>query len=557
MIFNAHSEGDRAGMESFRELLEVRAYGAREKRNQSQVNLEQLSELIAIERNKKNSIEALAKTITEKTKAIEADKAARAALIRTGQEERQNALAMVNAAVGRKTMALDRANRKVLGLRNLSSSIASARATSFPNYISTLKQKHLEARLTDEQWNTFSIDFTSDVGILVETALAEAQQQVVTLTGTTPISATMDSQTPPFVPNYELLDNQPFNVLKNEQKRLEVIIGVDTQNTQKFTQLNARIEKEQNNLTKLQRELEDANQAQARIDSMHNDKRRIYAEIFDAILEEEAEHKKMYEPLERNLASQTGSLRKLTFKVRRIADTAKWAAVGEELVDTRTQGDFRGRGSLLAIANDKLKNVWETGTSAQVAQALADFKAAYDVKIDNQANVDKRDKAAYNEWGAKVTNWLYNTDHISIEYSIQYDGVDLQQLSPGTRGIVLLLLYLAVDQEDNRPLIIDQPEENLDPNSVFSELTPLFTKVRKRRQVIIVTHNANLVVNADADQVIIASAGDHRPTQLPVITYTSGGLENPIIRKKVCDILEGGEEAFRERARRLRVSFRV
>ena len=68
-----------------------------------------------------------------------------------------------------------------------------------------------------------------------------------------------------------------------------------------------------------------------------------------------------------------------------------------------------------------------------------------------------------------------------------------------------------------------------------------------------VTHNANLVINTDADQVIIAEAGPHRHRALPPISYKSGGLENAEIRKAVCDILEGGEGAFQERARRLRV----
>jgi len=70
-----------------------------------------------------------------------------------------------------------------------------------------------------------------------------------------------------------------------------------------------------------------------------------------------------------------------------------------------------------------------------------------------------------------------------------------------------------------------------------------------------VTHNANLVVNTDADQIIIAEAGPHPHGALPPISYRSGGLESAEIRKAVCDILEGGEDAFRERARRLRVRF--
>jgi hypothetical protein len=102
-------------------------------------------------------------------------------------------------------------------------------------------------------------------------------------------------------------------------------------------------------------------------------------------------------------------------------------------------------------------------------------------------------------------------------------------------------------------LIIDQPEENLDPKSVFDELVPLFITAKTKRQVIMVTHNANLVINTDADQIIIADATAHPAHGLPVINYVAGGLEDATIRKAVCDILEGGEDAFRERARRLRV----
>jgi len=61
------------------------------------------------------------------------------------------------------------------------------------------------------------------------------------------------------------------------------------------------------------------------------------------------------------------------------------------------------------------------------------------------------------------------------------------------------------------------------------------------------------MVNTDADQVIIAAASPRESGHLPSITYTSGGIENASIRKAVCDILEGGEHAFKERARRLRV----
>jgi energy-coupling factor transporter ATP-binding protein EcfA2 len=162
-------------------------------------------------------------------------------------------------------------------------------------------------------------------------------------------------------------------------------------------------------------------------------------------------------------------------------------------------------------------------------------------------------QSEFRVWSKQFAHWLFGTNHIAVRYEISYDGVDVRKLSPGTRGIVLLLLYLALDNSDDRPLIIDQPEENLDPKSVFDELVALFITAKAKRQVIMITHNANLVINTDADQIIVAEAGQHPSGGLPPISYVAGGMEDVAIRKAVCDILEGGEAAFRERARRLRV----
>ena len=239
---------------------------------------------------------------------------------------------------------------------------------------------------------------------------------------------------------------------------------------------------------------------------------------------------------------------RLAFTVKRQVDMERWAATGESLLDLRT-GPFRGRGQLQAVATSALLPAWQHGTAEEAAAALLAFVKAN----EDSLRAHRPESADLREWAQRVSDWLYSTDHIKVAYSLQYDGVDIEQLSPGTRGIVLLLLYLSIDAEDDRPLIIDQPEENLDPQSVFEELVTRFRDAKKRRQIIIVTHNANLVVNTDADQVIVASCGRHRPGQLPEISYECGGLENPVIRRRVCEILEGGERAFKERARRLRL----
>lgn len=97
------------------------------------------------------------------------------------------------------------------------------------------------------------------------------------------------------------------------------------------------------------------------------------------------------------------------------------------------------------------------------------------------------------------------------------------------------------------PFVFDQPEDDLDNDFIMRQLVPLFRKIKLYRQVIIVTHNANLVVNCDAEQVIVASNEDE------VISYRSGALEHGdhgqknSMRKAICDILEGGRQAFEAR----------
>ncbi len=99
-------------------------------------------------------------------------------------------------------------------------------------------------------------------------------------------------------------------------------------------------------------------------------------------------------------------------------------------------------------------------------------------------------------------------------------------MSLGTRGTVLLLLYLALDENDDRPLIIDQPEENLYPKSIFDELVDLFKVTKNKRQIITVTHNANLAVNTDAAQIIVAESEYHQTGHFPHIRYILEGFRH-------------------------------
>ena len=390
------------------------------------------------------------------------------------------------------------------------------------------------------------------VDLLLTERIKQAKLSVDQLQG--PANTNLSTQSSPdpavvLIPHDADLAAQTFTLLERELTRLHTLVGADAQNTKRFTALSDKITKAEGALTKVRQQIEHIQGSDARIKTHVETRRSAYAGIFEAIVEEENELRDLYAPIKERIDQAAGSLSKLSFSVRRIVDIERWANTGETLLDLRTNGPFKGRGELLRSAQAGLMPVWAEGNATEAAAALLEFVKANEsaLKTHKPEGKDPRD------WARNISDWLYSTDHITVSYGLQYDGVDIEQLSPGTRGIVLLLLYLAIDAEDDRPLIVDQPEENLDPQSIFQELVERFRDARKRRQIIIVTHNANLVVNTDADQVIVASCGPHRPHQLPMITYESGGLENPRIRQQVCDILEGGERALKERAKRLRV----
>ncbi|MFX0557036.1 TrlF family AAA-like ATPase [Maribacter sp. CXY002] len=126
---------------------------------------------------------------------------------------------------------------------------------------------------------------------------------------------------------------------------------------------------------------------------------------------------------------------------------------------------------------------------------------------------------------------------------LKYKEKDLNKISVGQKGTVYLKMMLATEAF-SKPIIFDQPEDDLDNEFIMQNLISLFKELKQYRQVIIVTHNANLVVNADAEQVIVASNVDG------ILNYISGSLENQLINSKICQILEGGELAFEKRRRK-------
>lgn len=134
-------------------------------------------------------------------------------------------------------------------------------------------------------------------------------------------------------------------------------------------------------------------------------------------------------------------------------------------------------------------------------------------------------------------DYICSLSYLNVGFSLKMGDKELEQLSPGEKGAVLLIFYLALDQEE-KPLIIDQPEDNLDNQSVFNKLVPCVLEAKKNRQVIIITHNPNLAIACDSELIIYSeNTGNH-------IKYLSGAIEDNDIKGKIVDVLEGTMPAF-------------
>ncbi|MFO0577436.1 MAG: hypothetical protein U1A78_25810 [Polyangia bacterium] len=141
-------------------------------------------------------------------------------------------------------------------------------------------------------------------------------------------------------------------------------------------------------------------------------------------------------------------------------------------------------------------------------------------------------------------NFLYEMEYLEPRYALRVGNKGLQELSPGERGLLLLVFYLLIDKGSS-PLIIDQPEENLDNQSIKNVLVPCMKAAKERRQLFVITHNPNIAVVCDSEQVIFTSIDK---TNGHEVRYDSGSLEDGIISRHIVDVLEGTRPAFENRS---------
>lgn len=277
----------------------------------------------------------------------------------------------------------------------------------------------------------------------------------------------------------------------------------------------------------------------------------IVREIVVSKLELVAEYQRLNRPIQMYLSNHkiaTEQLR-LGFEVA-IADAGVASGFFQRISQGR-RGSYcgvpEGRKRLQAIIDDSDFHS-ESGVLDFLAEVLASLST--DQRTGDQEVVPLAGQLKDADSSLDFYNWLFGLDYLEPRYQLTWMGKDLTQLSPGERGAVLLVFYLLLDKS-TIPLVVDQPEENLDNQSVYEILVNCIRDARSRRQVIMVTHNPNIAVVCDAEQVVYAEIDKAHGNRA---SYVTGAIEDPAINRRLIDVLEGTRPAFEKRDAKYRMA---
>jgi len=299
-------------------------------------------------------------------------------------------------------------------------------------------------------------------------------------------------------------------------------------------------ENEPDSLKGLQFALLALNDLPAQISTSKLEQSNLAIEIHTEKLAQAAVYRTLYEPVQRFIDSHSIAKDKLKLEFRVELTNDGFTEKLLNLLAQNRRGSFMGVDEGRNKADLILQSAnWEESQSVRDFLECVDKALHEDQRENPPSSVQLRDQLRSKK-AEEVFDLIYGLEYVQPRYVLRWEGKEISMLSPGERGTLLLVFYLLIDKSD-LPLIIDQPEGNLDNHTVAKVLVDCIREARKRRQVLIVTHNPNLAVVCDADQVIHASMDKANGN---AITYTSGALENPTTSKYVTDVLEGTRWAF-------------
>ena len=189
--------------------------------------------------------------------------------------------------------------------------------------------------------------------------------------------------------------------------------------------------------------------------------------------------------------------------------------------------DAKDTASIVAVKGREGVAVFNTAEAQRVIECLSATEVRFAIERADVYDIPK----------LTVTGKTVSADGTSRPLIREFN-----KLSLGQQQSVLLALMLS--SKSNSPLIIDQPEDNLDSEFIYKTLVPVLRLAKERRQIIIVTHNANIAVLGDAEQIIVLKSTNEKGR-----IVARGSIDDPATRDIVCNVLEGAKEAFQRRAK--------
>lgn len=283
----------------------------------------------------------------------------------------------------------------------------------------------------------------------------------------------------------------------------------------------------------------------AQLEELGNTRLKLSREIFETLDSQRKARAELFKPVQDLIQKNT-----LIREDYRLQFQATLAASADTIADQlfnlikQTWGEFRGQDGALST----IRRLFDSHdlNSQEGAQA---FVIALQEKIIQAAKDSGSSIGIFNllKKGIHATavyDLVFGYNFLEPRYSLLFQDTQIEQLSPGQRGSLLLIFYLLIDQ-GKMPIILDQPEENLDNETVFRLLVPVLSEAKKKRQIIMVTHNPNLAVVCDAEQIIYAKFDRSANS---TIRYESGAIENTTLNGIVVTVLEGTKPAFDNRS---------
>ena len=223
--------------------------------------------------------------------------------------------------------------------------------------------------------------------------------------------------------------------------------------------------------------------------------------------------------LEKTLSIEKNS--KITLKTKRLDEQSYLNIINEQLkIQVQEYSEFWVNLIFKSKDNEQLKKIF----SGQKYKGIEDF--------------EKYIERFYNNIMKKIK------ESQEVDLEIIYNELPLEEYSPGKQSEILLDIFLHYDVFDNKDydyIVLDQPEDNLDTNTIIEVLVNKIRKMKQNIQIFVISHSAPVIINSDSNIIICANNDDKK------IDYNSGKINDETLKKVIVKILDGGEKNLKMR----------